>query len=154
MKTFKDNSGREWKLTVNVGTAKQVKDRLGVDLFRLFDTEAERLFSDPCLLVDTLYVLCEKQCKEFTVTEGGNTRPLNDAEFGEAMFGDAIEHAAEALLNEVLDFFPSSRRKILREVVNKSEAAAKIMEAQAIEAIQKLDVTQLLSSTKSQATSE
>ncbi len=142
MKQFKDSAGRTWDIVVNVGTAKKVRDLTTVNLFDLYSDEAKRVFGDPCLLVNVLYVLCEKQCRE---------RGVSDEQFGEGMVGDAIEDAATALLHEVADFFPESRRQLLRKQMSKSQQIAEQMTAKAMDALDKLDATQLLSSTKSRA---
>lgn len=145
MHTFKDAHGRSWNIVVSVGPAKNVRNRCEVDLLTMFDSggAAQKLFSDPCLLVDVLYVLCESQCSNYTVTKDGNTRRLSDIEFGEGMVGDTLEHAANALLQEVIDFFPQSRQEIYRKMVSKSEAAAKIIHQRAMEEIDKMDFTNL-----------
>lgn len=139
MKQFKDAKGREWSLTVNVGAAKRVRDLTKVDLFNIFASEAEKVFSDPVLLVDMLWVLCMDQAKE---------RGVTDENFGESLYGDAIEHATLALMESVADFFPSSRRAILLKSLEKSTAAAKTLEAKAMEALEKIDLTNLQPVTK------
>lgn len=142
MHNFRDALGRDWSLVVNVGTAKKVRTLVKVDLFALYQSEAQRVFADPCLLVDVLYVLCQEQCKQ---------RGISDEQFGEGLLGDAIEHASSALLEEVADFFPSSRREILRQTLRKSEQIAEQMTQRAQNAIEKLDATCLQMSTSSPA---
>ena len=60
MKTFTDNTGRTWTLSVTVGTIKRVRALCGVDLANIITMESgktpnvgllERLASDPVLLV-------------------------------------------------------------------------------------------------------
>jgi hypothetical protein len=62
MRTFKDNAGRTWSLTLSVWTVKKVRDLLGVDLLDLGGESATgssdkkpgllfRLIADPVLLV-------------------------------------------------------------------------------------------------------
>lgn len=112
MRQFKDNKDRTWDVAVNVGTAKRARDVLNVDLFKLYGDEAGRVFGDPILLVNLLYVLCEPQCK---------ANGISDVEFGEAMVGDAIEDGANALMESVADFFPSSKRQVLQKIKAKGE---------------------------------
>lgn len=135
MKTFKDAAGREWQIVVDVGTAKAARDLRGVDLFKLHSSEAERVFSDPCLLVDVLYVLCRQQCE---------IRSISDEDFGRAMVGDAIEDGANALLGAVADFFPSPRRLLLQRQMAKAEELASEVMSAANRAIEQLDVTALV----------
>ena len=117
MKTFKDNTGREWKLVLNVYAMKQLRERLGVDLVNVIQLDKsgevkvdliDRIANDPCLLVDNLWVLCEEQAKVADVT---------DVAFGSALAGDAIEEATKAFLDELVDFFPGAKRLFLRKAI-------------------------------------
>jgi hypothetical protein len=137
VRQFKDTQGKSWDVVVDVGQIQRVRDLVKVDLYSLFSDEAKRLFADPVLLVDTLYVLCQRQADE---------RKMADVDFGRAFDGDVLEAAADALLEEVLSFFPSSRRKILRATVDKSKTLAGEVEAKALAAIARLTVTDLLTS--------
>ncbi len=101
MKTFKDNAGRDWTVAVNVATVKRLRDLLDVDLMKVVEGDLiERLYSDPVLLVDVLYVLCKPQA---------DAAGIASEQFGEAMGGDAIELATAALIDGIIDFFPNRR---------------------------------------------
>lgn len=103
MKTFQDNAGRTWVLSIHVYAVKRVRAICGVDLYGLVDEKFEglgKLLSDPVVLVDVLYVLCKDEAEKLTVS---------DEDFGRAMAGDAIEHATDAFLAELTDFFPDPR---------------------------------------------
>jgi len=121
MHSFKDNEGREWHLAVNVATVKRLRQsELAVDLLDLVDgREPERsllvrLAADPVLLVDVLYVICQPEAEK---------RGVSDVEFGEAMAGEVIDRATEALLAEITDFTPNRRdRQRLRRGLEKIEA--------------------------------
>jgi hypothetical protein len=100
MKTFRDNKRRVWTLEVNVAAIKRVRGLCKVDLNSIVEVDSEnrptarlleQLSSDPVLLVDVLYAICKPEADKQGVT---------DEEFGEAMAGDAIEQATEALLDE------------------------------------------------------
>ncbi len=141
MKVFKDSIGREWSIVVNVGTAKAVKDLTTINLFDVYNKEeCMRLFSDPVLLVNVLYVLCKKQCEE---------RKLTDEQFGEGLVGDAIEEAATVLLEEVANFFPSRRRKILETLLTKSKEATAAVEKELMQKVEAITIDGLQSSMKS-----
>src|SRR3954469_2738802 len=101
MKQFKDAEGRVWEISVNVMNVKRVRDLLNVDVLKLFEDEGAKVMSDPCTLVNVLYVLCQKQADAANVT---------DEMFGQAMVGNALEDGATALLEDVVAFFPESRR--------------------------------------------
>ena len=120
MKTFIDNTGKTWTLSVTVGTIKRVRALCGVDLANIITIEAgkapnvgllDRLASDPVLLVDVLYAVCKPEADAQNVT---------DEDFGRAMAGDAIEHATTALLDEVIDFFPEAKRKVFHKILGAS----------------------------------
>jgi len=134
MKTFTDNKGRTWEIEVTVATVKRVRALCRVDLNSIVELDKnnkpsaellERLSSDPVLLVDVLYAVCKSQADKLGVS---------DVDFGEAMAGDAIEHATTALLEEVIDFFPEAKRLVMRKILSASrkfsEAARKKLEAE------------------------
>ena len=135
MRTFNDNAGRTWSLTLNVWTVKKVRDLLGVDLLDLGGEAATRdkpgllfrLIADPVLLVDVLYVVCKDQADGASVT---------DEQFGRAMGGDAIDAATKAFLEELADFTPSPRdraraRKVIETTWAMIEKAQDVLDARA-----------------------
>ena len=109
--TFKDNQGRAWTLAVNVASIKRVKADLGMYLPDVLKGElVQQLASDPILLVDTIYSLCRPDAQAANVTA---------EQFGEAMAGDAIEHATKALLDECVNFSQNPRdRAALGRIVS------------------------------------
>ena len=111
MRTFTDNTGRAWTLAINVDAVKRVKGLLSVDLMEAVEGKLlERLISDPVLLCDVVYCLCKPQAEAANVS---------DEDFGRAMAGDAIEQATTAMLEELVDFFPSRRRGLLAKALGK-----------------------------------
>lgn len=122
MKTYKDCTGKEWGVSVTVGTIKRVKDLIGVNLLDAVSTDLiDKMRSDPVLLCDILYAVCKPQA---------DADGVSDEAFGESLAGDAITSATEALLDEIVDFFPSSQRTTLRKALTKIEAAEKQIQAQ------------------------
>jgi len=141
MRSFKDNAGRTWTVTLNVYAVKKVRDLLGVDLLDLGgDPPASpgpgdkpdngllyRLIADPVLLVDVLYVVCKEQADEANVI---------DEQFGRAMAGDAIDGATKAFLEELADFTPSPRdraraRKVIDATWRLIDRAQDVLDARA-----------------------
>ena len=128
MKSFTDNLGRTWTLVVNVAAIKRVRALCGVDLNAIVEIDKnnnptaellERLSTDPVLLVDVLYAVCKPEC---------DSKNITDEDFGAAMAGDAIEQATAALLDEVVDFFPTAKRAALQKILaatRRIEALAK-----------------------------
>ncbi len=101
MKTFTDNAGRTWTVAINVDAVKRVRALLDVDLLEIVDGKLiERLIRDPVLLCDVVYVLCKPEA---------DAQGVSDEQFGQAMAGDAIEHATRAVLEELVGFSPSPR---------------------------------------------
>ena len=104
MKSFTDNTGRTWTLSVTVGTIKRVRALCNVDLAGVISIESG---AQP--KVDVLYAVCKPEA---------DAKGVSDEEFGQAMSGDAIEMATTALLDEVIDFFPETKRKVFRKILD------------------------------------
>lgn len=109
MHSFHDSQGRKWSLSLSLAQAKKLKDTLGVDLLD-GGPSINRLASDPYTVANVLYLLCESQAAAAGVT---------DEQFGEALAGDAIDDATEALLNALVDFFPKRQRGTLKMMLEK-----------------------------------
>lgn len=111
MRSFKDENGKPWTLSINVGTVKKVRGLAKVDLLDLRDGNLfSELSSDPVKLGDVLWVLCEDEAK---------AAGIDEIAFGRALAGDALEAATTALLEEIVDFFPKPQRDILRKALAK-----------------------------------
>ena len=99
MKVFTDNAGRVWTVAINVNAIKRVRALANVNLLEVIEgTLLERLIRDPVLLCDVAYAVCKPEADKVGVS---------DEEFGQAMAGDAIDHATKALLEELVGFSPS-----------------------------------------------
>jgi hypothetical protein len=113
MRTFTDNAGRTWIVQVNVAAIKRVRGLLGVDLYKLVDDGFQalaKLVSDPVQLADVLYCL---------VKDESDAKQITDEEFGRGLAGDAITLAADAFVEELIDFFPDARARAgLRKVID------------------------------------
>ena len=110
MQSFKDNSGAEWNVEVNMAAVKRVKNATGVNIVDLDNQEImERLKDDLIFLVDVLYLICKPQADE---------RGITDEAFAALIFGDVLEHAVAAFLESYIDFFPAGTRRRLRAAQN------------------------------------
>ena len=124
---FTDGKGREWLLTLSAPLCKSIKQRLGISLTDLRSEAFNQLSTDPILLVDTLWLICEKQAAE---------RGLSDVDFGESLV-ECIDDAVVALEVAIIDLFPTAKRSLLRSlqaknqemIQNASLAAMKDLEA-------------------------
>lgn len=107
MAMFKDSIGREWLVKVTVDAIEKVRE-IGVDLGDISAATIRQLALDDVLLVRTLWLICEPQA---------DTKGITPETFGEAMCGDPLEEAFEALRRSLDDFFPSRKRQFWRKAV-------------------------------------
>jgi hypothetical protein len=106
MKTFKDNAGRTWTVDVNIATVKRVKSMLKIDLLDVIEGKLlDKIVLNPLVMCDVVYAICKPEA---------DSQNIDDEKFGYAMAGDALEYATGALLQELIDFFPESKRPVLR----------------------------------------
>jgi len=135
MHKFTDTAGRAWIASLNVGTLKKARDLAGVDLAAVSGGEVFRkLAADPVLLCSALYAISRPEA------EGAPVPTLD--EFLAAMDGDTVEAATDALVGEVVGFFPKPiRERLLRAVAAAKERAA----AEQAEAMRRLDGTSFAS---------
>jgi hypothetical protein len=141
MKTFSDNAGRTWVISINVSTIKRVRGLLdGFDLLSLVNDKFDglgKLLSDPVKLVDVIYVICKDEADKLNIT---------DEEFGRSMAGDAIEHATNAFMAELTDFFPDPRTRTgIRKVIETSQKVRDRLMDRMMENMENLDVNSVVS---------
>ena len=128
MRQFKDEQGRPWTITINIGTVKKVRSLAKVDLLDLREGNLfNDLAADPIKLGDVLWVLCEDEAKAANITE---------LQFAAALAGDALDAATNALLEEIVDFFPKPQREVLRKALIKGR---EVQERQMARAMRELE---------------
>jgi len=111
MKTFIDNAGRTWTVSINVDTVKRVRDLAQVNLLEVIEGKLlNRLIGDPVLLCDVIYIVCKPEA---------DAKNIADVDFGRAMAGDSIDSATTALLEGLVGFFQQGRRQVLTKVITK-----------------------------------
>jgi hypothetical protein len=99
MKTFTDSASRTWTISMTIDSVKRVRDLLQINLL---EPEAgdppllTRLGTDEILLCDVIYCLVKPQADQ---------QNISDAQFGQALGGDAILAAQTAFYEEMIDFF-------------------------------------------------
>jgi hypothetical protein len=106
MKTFKDALGRDWSVHANVTTVLAARDFTKRDPLDL-DTISQ-LLDDLPELCRMIYAFCKGQ------NEG---KSFDD--FGAAMYGDVIDDARRAFMEEWADFFPKGQREVIGRMVAK-----------------------------------
>lgn len=133
MHTFTDTKGRTWRIEINIGVIRAIKEAMQIDLLDIGDGQTlARLADDPITLCDLLWLLVSDQA----ATAGGANGIVTDIDFARGLAGDVIASATTALLQELVDFFPNPRRQVLARVLEKMEALQGVM-AQTL--LQKLD---------------
>ncbi len=111
MRNFIDSSGRVWVVDINVATVKRVKALAEINLLEVVQGDLiERLSTDPVLLADVLYAVCQPQALR---------EQVSDEAFGQALAGDVIDRATTALLEGLIEFFPEPRRRLLEKATAK-----------------------------------
>lgn len=119
VRKFKNAAGVEWIVKVTVDVIERVRE-IGVDLGDITAATMKRLAMDDVLLVRTMWLACEPQAEKAGVTP---------AQFGEAMVGDTLDDAYEALRGGLEDFFPSRKRSFwLKMLATDQEVQAQAME--------------------------
>lgn len=139
MREWKDNEGRPWRLALTCASAARVKDLVTYVVtedveqpdgtvrretrripFDLIDTAniartLEVLRGQFSTIGDVLYAMLVKQVED---------RKLTKDEFLDGLRGDAIEAAAKALEQELVDFFPLRLRRMIGLLVTKLDELA------------------------------
>ncbi len=119
--TFTDTAGRIWPVQIDTTAIKRVRTLMDLDLMTFFEGELMgRLMSDTVLFVDTLYAVCKPEA---------DARGITDEQFGQAMSGEVLQAAEEALAEGLFTISHPSRREAARTVWEK----AKTLRARATE---------------------
>ncbi len=125
MREFRDDLGRPWQVALTVLAAMRVRDTVTIPRdgqrvpFDLIDLSAigetmQALRGQYSIVAEALYAICSKQADD---------RKVSREEFLDGLKGDALDNAAKALEEELIDFFPLRLRKMLGTL------AAKMTEA-------------------------
>ena len=115
MKTFKDNAGHDWNISLNIGTAMLVKDRLGVDLLQPEVGDPPlltRLGTDEILLAQVISALLESQFE---------TQKVDEKQIYQFFDGPTFARAHEAFYEELIDFFQNRGRHDRAKAVQKQK---------------------------------
>ena len=141
MKSFTDKEKRRWDIIIDVNTIKRVRQLLNVNLLDVMSGELIiSLSEDPVLFCDVLYSTCKPQADQLNVS---------DVEFGRSLGGGTIlEEATIAFLGELVDFFPSAKRKLLTKALEKMEGIREKVFSEGVKQMEKLDIESLSQETK------
>jgi len=134
MKTFTDNAGRSWTISLTIDAAKRVKGLLGVNLLELEQGDPPlltRLGTDVILLCDVIFALVKPQADAASVT---------DEQFGASLGGEAILAAHTAFYEELVDFFRKLGRGDLARAVDAQRRMIDLAVARIETRIERLDL--------------
>ena len=115
MHIFKDNAGRDWSLSLTIGNAMLVKDRLGVDLLQPEVGDPPlltRLGTDEMLLAQVIAALLESQFE---------LHKVDTAQVYQCFDGPTFARAHEAFYKELIDFFHQRGRQDRAAAVEKQK---------------------------------
>lgn len=125
MKSFKDNQGQTWTLSLTLGKVRQLREKLGLDILnpqhylQLLNSLTDRLAF--------CFLLVETQAKEIGVDAD---------EFEERLYGDGISDiAGHAFLEETELFFQKLGQSGMEGLAKKSIASMKAGRARVTELI-------------------
>ena len=114
MKIWKDAEGHAYETRITVAEVRDVKTELGINLMDIATGDLlQRISEDVILLCDILYVINRSQAKEYGI---------DDVQFGRNLYGDALEEATRAFMEEMINFFPNQRtRQLLTKAMTKGQ---------------------------------
>lgn len=104
MPKFTDNKNRTWVVAINIPLAKRIRTELEFPEFLDLEKALTRFATEPILLYDTLWILCQAQASKKNVTE---------EDFGLSFSGQAIQEGGDAIVDALLDFSPPRQREVL-----------------------------------------
>lgn len=135
MNKFTDALSRDWTLKLTIGIAKQLKDKLPIDLLQV-DRSIPELYVNPVYLAEVLWYLVEDEATK---------KGISQEQFFEGLLGDALDAGREALLQAIKDFFPSRQRKTMdlmlgavEKAMSKMDEMAKVVETKIDEELDKI----------------
>ena len=115
MRTFKDSAGHEWQVQINTNAVKRARDTAAVNLVDITGGDLYgRMLLDPVLVVDIAYGVCKPEA---------DARKLTREDFSAALCGDAIAEARQAILEDLVDFFPNPVRGSLKAALDRAGAS-------------------------------
>lgn len=127
---FTDVGGQEWDLAgLKLSQLTHIREITGIDFGKILATPGNliEIFNDPIQLASIIWIICEKQAKERSITV---------EQFGDLFDHTTVKPMCDALLASVLNFFPMSQtaqalRNGFQEVMNNADqAAAKVLASQ------------------------
>ena len=116
--TFCDDKGREWVIKITVGSVREVRNRLGVNLCARDAAKIlDDILSDVVMLVDIAY-LCSTPQIDLPLK-------ISAEEFGQSLSGESLNQLATAFMDAFVAFIPNPRdRARMGKLVEKARQMA------------------------------
>jgi hypothetical protein len=128
MATFVDSKKQTWVIRLTIPTLKHVRDALGIDVLTIAtdgEGTAIRKLTDVYTFLEVLYHTSQR-------SDGG---PCSLEEFTELVGLEQLEEASVAWFEALVDFFPPSRRGLLKTIVAEGKRVGDAMTAKLDELI-------------------
>lgn len=139
MRTFKDTAGRDWEIAVNVGSIKRTRDLVKVNLYEVVEVKMallQRLSTDYEMLANVLFALCKPEADK---------RGVTDEDFGSSLSGDCLWAGFNALLDDLTDFFPDPRqRMVLKKTIEKIRTVTGMLMTETENRLDAIDPSEVL----------
>ena len=133
--TFKDKTGQEWKIELDVILIEEVKTKHGVNLVGLEADPLVKLRNDLLILAAVVHILCQDSIEERNVdaTQFGKQLPHPD---------ELLEAVAAAIVN----FSPAGRRSHVQDALKKYQEMANKTDEMTLAQMEKILSPQRLAS--------
>lgn len=129
---FKDEQGRAWAVHISCSSLKRVAANAGFDFADISNGKAIDMFGGNAThLLDVLWPLVKADAEK---------RGIDHDSFGDGLRGDAVAEATAVLKEELLSFFPSTRRLLMKRLLDRMEV---IVSQQMEKAASEIDNVQL-----------
>jgi len=146
MREFRDDCGRPWALAFTVNSAMRVRDTVTIDVdgqkvpFDIINVgnigvTLQVLRSQYATIAETLYAILCRQVEE---------KKISRDEFLDGLRGDALDAAAKALEQELIDFFPQRHRKPISLIAARIDEMQQLAAERAVASIQAVSAEQIL----------
>jgi hypothetical protein len=107
MASFKDKNGQEWTVSLDPVIADEIEQKHKIQIVNLQEDPLLKLRTDPMTAVAVLYLICQDQVKE---------RSLSPAQFAKCLPFPPDEWL-KAIEESIVSFFPTGRASHVREVL-------------------------------------
>jgi hypothetical protein len=154
MKIVKDDQGRPWQIAMTAASALRVEQQVQAPVEREVTqadgtTKREQVtapfaISDITSVTNTLTILrstfvITAQALWAIVQPQAAEKNISRDDFLDALSGDVLEQMAEALIDELIEFFPTGQRPMVRTLRGKMDEVAATLFQTAHDRIQEID---------------